>query len=361
MRRPFIFLSLTAIVFLSAFILLWDRNTFPPKSTGLEAQMPVNIPSVVSSKPASIEPRRSWENNTYVQMPADRKPGFDPSLPQWQEWKRRKEVDGNWEWKMPINFWGQVLDQNNQPVSGAMIRYGWNDMKGSNERFDESNSLGKFSLSKIQGKILSVRVSKEGYHAVGNGRGSYEYSAFFEWNYHEPNENNPVVFRLIKKLEAEPLIAREVFSKLSYEDGSYYYDLKSGKIGRRPPEDAGLKFTFIRSATKQGQPFDWSWKTEGVNAAIQATSDEFAQMAPPSGYAKQWEASETADAEKFQQNGNVRLYIQTTDNRYAVVDLELRQPNLRDLGPSLGVKSFLNPKAGSRNLEYDPEKKWPTP
>ena len=64
---------------------------------------------------------------------------------------------------------------------------------------------------------------------------------------------------------------------------------------------------------------------------------------------------ERADAENANTRGKFALTFRTSGGRYAVVDLQLSHPNKREIGPTLSVKSYLNP-SGSRNLEYDPSK-----
>ena len=117
--------------------------------------------------------------------------------------------DPKFEWKMPLSFYGKVLDQADQPVQGAKVRFQWTDMSttGTTERFSETDAKGTFSLTGERGKNLDVKVSKQGYHAVGDGRANFEYAAFFEPNYIEPDPNNPVIFRLIKKQEPQRLVS----------------------------------------------------------------------------------------------------------------------------------------------------------
>ena len=156
-------------------------------------------------------------------------------------------------------------------------------------------------------------------------------------------------------MDAEPLVVGSAFNTLSYEQGTYYYDLQRGRLSRQPPAGDGLKFTITRSQAAQGQPFDWTWAVDGVNATVRATTDEFPQSAPTDAYVPSWKTEQKADAENFQREGKVRLYVRTSGGRYAVADLQLSHPNKREIGPTLSVKSYLNP-SGSRNLEYDPTK-----
>lgn len=281
--------------------------------------------------------------------------------PRWKWWSEMEKRDPAFEWKMPISFYGKVLDGNDQPVAEVDIRYGWNDTTGSHERFDKSDASGLFSLSGISGKGVSVSVSKIGYHIGKAARGSFEYAAFFESNYYEPDASNPVIFRLVKKIDAEPLVIGNAFNTISYEQGTYYYDLQHGRLSRQPSAGDGLKITITRSQAAQGQPFDWTWTVDGVKATVRPTTDEFPQSAPTDAYVPSWKTEEKADAENFQRERKIRLYVHTTAGCYAVVDLQLSHPNKREIGPTFRVKSFLNPKPGSRNMEFDPAKVVKTP
>ena len=122
-----------------------------------------------------------------------------------------KKLDPKFEWKMPVNFYGKIVDQAAQPVQGAKIRFQWTDTSpaGTSEKFTESDAQGMFFLPGERGKNLGVYVSKDGYHSVRDGRGTFEYAAFFEPNFIEPDPNTPVVFQLIKKQQAQPLVKAE--------------------------------------------------------------------------------------------------------------------------------------------------------
>lgn len=275
------------------------------------------------------------------------------SDPRWKWWNAMEERDPSFEWKMPIDFYGKVIDENRLPISGAKIRFQWTTMSivGTSVRTYDSKANGTFSLTGERGKGLDVYVTKEGYHAGVNSFGTYEYAAFFEWNYFVPNKDKPVTFQLSRKSKPEPLIVREACNTLSYEQGKYYYDLQRGSISRELSAGAGLKVVITRSQTAQGRTFDWTWAVEGVHATVQPTTDEFPQMAPVDAYVSSWSTEQKSNATNFQRSVEIRLYVHTGGECYALVDLQLSHPNLRDIGPTLVVKSLLNP-TGSRNLEH---------
>lgn len=266
-----------------------------------------------------------------------------------------KKMDPSFEWKMPIDFYGRVIDQDNRPLPGATIQFTWNDTsaRGTSKAETMADATGRFSLVGPKGKALTVNVFKNGYHTSGGrgGRG-FEYAAFFEGNFHRPDRERPVIFRLTKKLDPEPLIARHVSEDLSYDGGAYYYDLQRGTVDRDVPASESLKFSFERSQSPQGKSFDWKVQVEAVNGNLQETKDEFAQLAPEDGYAAVWQDSSVATAQPFRRSAQARFYVHTGDNRYARVDVELVHPNERNLGPNVTISSFLNP-SGSHNLEID--------
>lgn len=129
-----------------------------------------------------------------------------------------------------------------------------------------------------------------------------------------------------------------------------------GTLSQQPSSEAGLKFTITRSQTAQGQAFDWTWAVEGINAAVRVTAEEFPQLAPADKYVPLWKTEQKATTEPFQRQAQVQFYLRTEGDRYGRVDLGLSHPNAREVGPTLSVKSFLNPTPGSRNLEFDPAK-----
>ena len=60
---------------------------------------------------------------------------------------------------MPISFYGKVVDEDGQPVSGATASFIWTDMsaKGTSTVESVSDQQGLFLLDAVQGKRLQVR------------------------------------------------------------------------------------------------------------------------------------------------------------------------------------------------------------
>jgi len=238
---------------------------------------------------------------------------------------------------MPINFYGRVIDQNGQPVQGAKVRLQWTDMSaaGTTEKFTETDVQGMFSLSNEKGKRLSVFVAKDGYRAVKRGRASFEYAAFFEPNYIEPDPNNPVIFQLIKRQEAQPLIKTEQEIRLPQAGSATTVRLDN---------TTSLDVSLLANQIKPDQP--WSIRVAVTGGGLQTAADEFPMEAPTDGY----QSSVAIDRKSPKPSGwsglyqGGVLYVKTAQG-YGRVEIRMLAGDNK-----ARVTTYLNP-SGSRNLE----------
>ena len=342
-NRRIIFLAVFAGALFLAVLWWWNSPTpFKPSApktiAGNSSPIQTNSQSLASTTNQNTSGSYSWQGDTYAPLPADRKPGYDPSLPQWAEWRRRRKADSNFEWKMPINFWGKVVGQNDQPVPDVKVRFGWNGMNGSNERFGSTDSQGLFSITGVQGKLLSVKVQKEGYYTSGSpaGRG-FEYAAFFQPHYHEPDSKKPVIFRLVKKQANEPLVRTEQEVKLPQIGSVATVELDASTT---------IEIKLLANEINPDQP--WSVQLTTSGGGLQATMDEFPVEAPAGGY----QSSTIVDRKSPRQpnwsglHQGGMFYVKTASGYGR---LELRMITGKDWAR---VTTYVNP-SGSRNLESD--------
>jgi hypothetical protein len=263
----------------------------------------------------------------------------DPEeLQRW--WQTMRQRDRQFEWKMPIEFYGRVLDDRDQPVSGATVSTEWTDLskEGSSERILLTDAAGLFSLTGITGKNLGVRVKKDGYKPYHANRSSYEYAAYFEREWHVPDRNNPVIFRLRKNRKTEPLIKREVLVRVAIgAPGTFEMDPKN-------PDAAKVVIDLLTNAELRFK--QWSARISVPGGGLQATLEEFPFEAPESGY----ETSVFSDYDTPRPVGMVGIYqggvfFVHNPKGYGRVELKMVPGN-----SDIRVISFWNP-SGSRNLE----------
>ncbi|HEV2692654.1 MAG TPA: hypothetical protein VG347_07125, partial [Verrucomicrobiae bacterium] len=75
-----------------------------------------------------------------------------------------QQYDG--EWLTPIEFYGLVIDESNNPVADVQIDFSCSDMSptGTSDYHAASGANGLFSLKNVTGKLLVIKsISKSGY------------------------------------------------------------------------------------------------------------------------------------------------------------------------------------------------------
>src|SRR5207237_1445461 len=146
-------------------------------------------------------------------------------------WLNRLQQDSKADWKVPIEFYGRVVDEASRPIANARVQFAWTNLsaKGSDHRDAVSDDRGLFNLSGVEGKRLSVRVDKEGYYGSTSASfKSFEFSNPGEDIYYEPDTTDPVIFRLRAKGEAAHLTKKSVKVLLLNSGRSATIDLATG-------------------------------------------------------------------------------------------------------------------------------------
>jgi hypothetical protein len=305
---------------------------------------PNNTPSPVTTAPRRSQARTA--GNTVVE-----------GVPVSEEVLRYIEnvkADPDYDWKQPINFYGRVVDENNQPVAGATAGFEWTDLsqKGTSKATAISDETGFFSLTDRQGKRLVVDVAKDGYYSGGNSRNAaFEYANPGDGLF-TPDSANPVVFHLRKKGEAAQLIhGLKLFG--SRVDGTLsYVDLTTAKNGRTPPGDLTVQCT--RSERNADKKFDWTFTLGVPGGGLIKSTDEFMFLAPDSGYQPTFQISHRINDPDWTGQEKHKFFIKSQDGRhYARIEITI-MPDYNQ-NAAYDVEWFLNPN-GSPNLESAPDK-----
>jgi hypothetical protein len=281
--------------------------------------------------------------------------------PKWVWWNEQMDRDRLFEWKMPISFFGKVVDQDDQPVVGAKIVLQWTDMSdnGTSEQTLFTDSAGRFQLTGVSGKRLAVtQLFKDGYYRANKGiQTSFEYAAFFEPIYHQPDENNPVVFRLRKAGEIpNELVARETMMGIAPTGQPHYIDLQTTRKSSEAQADFAVRIT--RTAPKEQNRYDWSAIIEGVNGAgLIESDDEFMFEAPQKGYKPAYSYQFAESSPDWESNLKRKYYVEAEGGQvYGRLEIEFL-PKYQNTA-AIAVRFFVNP-TGSRDLEYRPNKVLP--
>ncbi len=265
--------------------------------------------------------------------------------------------DPAYQWKLPIRFYGKVLDQYNNPVADATVHFQLVNLQGSEgveEAYTRTDAEGRFSLEGKRGKNLGVKISKEGYYDVSpyENQLDFEYANPAERSFYEPNANKPIIFLIRQKGKMEALIHREIKLELREPGATAIVDLPTGNVS---PSNGQLQVTVWKPTITTEQvntgkvfPYDWRLQIRINNGGLAEHKDIFPFGAPESGYTSRYDASlhptsgaspdTTVDKQFYFWFGEPPRYGQ----------FHLRTDGDR---PYVSIHYWLNP-SGSRNLEY---------
>lgn len=191
----------------------------------------------------------------------------------WEEtWRRLDET--------PMDLYGIVLDEKDQPIADAIVRISWNPLKGdTNEVMLKSDSNGRFAFTGRKGRYVNVDVKKEGYDVVLGDRSRlpFNFAAIPGQQGYRSNPNRPEVFRLRKQGKGAPLVRGYSIINLP-PDGSTIVDLNTGQVS--PTGD--LEFALKRSRNEL--PFAWEAQARIETGGFVKAEGQFPFTAPESGY-----------------------------------------------------------------------------
>ena len=207
----------------------------------------------------------------------------------WVEEARKKIEAGQWEWKVPINFYGRVVDESNVAVADAAASFTWNDLSPTGTSRDSTTSDGNgfFRLENKTGKGLWVTVSKDGYYTPPSERiMSFEY-AYPPGGAFKPDSGNPVIFRLRKKGVGVDLITSQYGMSPDFQihiprDGT---PIEVDFMQRKTGDSGQMKITEIKPEFKGWkQATNWFFRVEIPDGGFVEENDEFPFEAPADGY-----------------------------------------------------------------------------
>jgi hypothetical protein len=340
MKRRFVLVGL--LVLIVACLLFWLRWA---KEQGQPA---VPQPGPAANVPTADSPetqggnviRTQAEPSTSTQAPSassappsagPRADGTDPTLERW---------------RTPIEFYGKVVDENTNPVSGAKISFDCNDTSSTGTSFyhAESDVSGSFSLKGIQGYLLVVKVSKEGYYSVLPFGTNFFY-ARASANI-VPDQENSVIFTLRKKGSGAELITSEngvrpsLWVRVPGNNTPVRVDLFQKQVSPNGQLEISQNKPPWNEAT------EWSFHMSIPGGGFVENQDEFQFEAPEMNYQQTVEYQFTRSETNWITHATKQFYI--------VLDQPRRYGWLRiesDLAQETVFLTYAINPAGSRNLE----------
>ncbi|MDB6175067.1 MAG: hypothetical protein JWL59_4378 [Chthoniobacteraceae bacterium] len=262
----------------------------------------------------------------------------------------------------PVDFWGKIIDQNNNPVAGVRVVYSYitehgtiSDLSWGFERYHQSEIIsdlaGEFYIGNFRARLLEIKsLAKSDYESTKRGVQNYDYYGSTSEGRFISNKDVPIVFFMIDKEAMKDVVtygsALESGMQVVGDGVPVRWNVRSGKAD----SNGELQVTFKREPiflSNSSERLQWSLKIELIGGGIIAASPADAiYRAPEIGYLS------TIDYPKVEQKRgypNQAFYFKAADNKYGRLHLELYA---EDKGESarLYIQSWLN-SSGGRLLE----------
>ncbi|MBI3881530.1 MAG: carboxypeptidase regulatory-like domain-containing protein [Verrucomicrobia bacterium] len=259
-------------------------------------------------------------------------------------------------WRTPIDFFGKVVDENENPIAEADVVFIWTDLSadGTSRQAAKSNGDGFFQLSGAKGYDLGVSVSKEGYYPYRDNPRGFTYGDP-DGPFH-PDVSQPVIFRLRKKGKAEPLVVLKqpgIGKWLTYplpRDGNpIEISLETGKQTVLGMGDMRVELIAPLGKLDFRLKYDWQVKISVLGGGLVEALEEFPFQAPEQGYKPAMEIIRTANDSRWFDQVEQSYYFRLKSGKFGYVKM-LVTANDR---AHFGILAYVNPR-GSRNLEFDP-------
>lgn len=346
MKKRAVTISVLALVALLLLWLWWSRPV--PSREGLDS----------TAKSSATRPE---EKSTAAVPPASAAPTVPASdqptrLEQLREIARKSNK--------PIQFFGLVLDQDDNPIPGVKVTLSIRTAKEVtpgviDDLFEHpvmmTGADGRFALTDAKGALLSVKaLEKPGYEPSEKPLNRAHY-----WYWRDPSQvfrpdaERPEIFRMWKQAGAEKLVRKGIGHAIPYDGTPTSFDLIDG---RAVANGGDLRVTLARNPQQiqWGQRnYEWTVTIESLDGGLIASNDEQMYRAPADGYQPRMVVHMAANDPSWTDSKDVAVYLKLRGGKYyGRSELKFMVGADRPTTP-FSITSFVNP-SGSRNLEYDP-------
>lgn len=263
-------------------------------------------------------------------------------------------------WRTPIIFFGRVFDESNQPVAAVHVSYGANSANEQlteevrNEGVVTSDARGMFKISGIRGRSFVLELSHPAYYASSSNPPGFDYAGELNNGSGVPDtEDKAMVFYMHHKGNPTALIERRGGLHKSADGATMDFPLR----GKTRAEIIGQ----LQVQGWKGEPdpqsghYDWKVKITMPGGGVLESTNEFAFVAPETGYQQTLEVSESKDDPNWKASTGKTLFFKLPNyfaRGQANIDL------FHDL--YFSMQYFVNPD-GSTNLENDPNQPFHEP
>jgi len=226
-----------------------------------------------------------------------------------------------------IRFYGQVVDQDDKPLSGVTVRAGvrewavknlFEPVGRSHYQTKISGLDGVFTFDSLRGDVLDIEsIQKEGYVVTTKQKKGFSYGPLP--HHFTPNPLDPVIYRMWKTNGAVRLYRVQVGGSIPQDGTPVPLDLRRCKRATEPGLDTDLRIILQHGAPPEQrgfQPrFPWRFTIEVPDGGVIETQDEFMYLAPEAGYQSKWTMDTPKDAPDWKARRELEFYLRNRDGQ----------------------------------------------
>jgi len=344
-------LLLTAILIVLATIIVW--LLLPKRKLPLPGSTPRKL-SGASEAVSSISTPNSKRHE-----PETRSEHASVSEEQAEQQKAKIIKQAMEREQVPLDFFGRVVDETGQGVAGSVVQVSSShfdllrpdDLSLGGEKLTvQTDSQGDFSIKGLRGYSLVIRVGKEGYFTSSRNPSGFNYVGDPKLNF-RADPQKPVIFRLVQKKGAEPLLYHRYKAyKLPHDGNQLFVDLVTARTNS-PDPDLKVQLWTDEKSKDSNFRYDWRVKVEVIDGGIQESQEEFDFIAPETGYSPFVELEYPRSlGDNWKRNTRRKFLLKLRGGRiYGRMTFGVVPGGER----FCEVEAWLNP-SGPRNLEPDP-------
>ncbi len=253
-----------------------------------------------------------------------------------------------------VNFWGEVFNQYEEPVEGALVRVnirrGNINLSGNPieqiAKIDIStNHNGRFSILNNKGSMLSIiSIEKQGHEMASRQNTNFDY---FRSSNSIPTSSNPQRFTLIQDVDSVHLSFTNIKIPHPWDGTPVQVDLRNGDSS-----DSADIVIIANKGEIQGRKYDWTLTINVPNGGIYPASDSNSVTIAPSGdvYVRQWSIAFDKEDPEYKGGLNKDFFIRQNDGIYSRIKMIVAPDIVEDNTSNIIMRVFIN-ESGDRVLE----------
>ena len=312
-----------------------------------------SVPTTVASTATnvsseSVRTRQETESHESVASVETGSPSLATKRARIEDFKRETDAERAM-WQAPLIYFGKVVDESNQPISGVQVSYGANSANELGEEVYNTGTVttderGMFKIDGVRGINLMVQLSHPNYYAYPDNSTGFDKRAIPRKGYFSDNEVNAELFRMHSKGHPVSLVHRRGGADVPVNSGNATVEFD----GQQDKQVIGVLEIEASGNTPKNwsaSHYDWSVRLTVPGGGLLESTNQFAFVAPDSGYQESIEINMNKSRPDWSDTISKSYFVKLSNG---FLRMEIRMRAKTPLYTSL--EYFFNPD-GSRNLE----------